>query len=62
MYIIYNLSTRSAHLFWNFSHENDTDIFFHEGTGPVLYMRLHGQRRALRVPWRKPGWRFTAGG
>ena len=26
-----------------------TDLFFHEGTGLIIYMRLPGQRRALRV-------------
>ena len=50
--IIFNFSTPTAYLFWIFSHVDDkvmTDLFFHEGTGHVCYMRVPGQRRALRV-------------
>ena len=55
--IINNLYTPSAHLFWIFSHDDakiTTDIFFHEGTDLIFYMRLPGQRRALRFYGGKP--------
>ena len=44
---MYNTTVANAYYFWHIS-----DLFFHEGAGPagrVFYMRLPGQRRALRV-------------
>ena len=50
--ILYNCSIRSANIFWHISRENYkimTGLLFHDGAGPIPYMRLLGQRRALRV-------------
>ena len=46
------MSTPSAHLFWKFPRADDKfmmDACFHEGIGPVFYMRLLDRRQALRV-------------
>ena len=50
--IIYNVSVCNVYYFWHISSDHDkimTGLLLHDGAGPVVYMWLPGQRRALRV-------------